>query len=181
MRKSSSRGIQVSYHPKQLFPMLNLTLLLHRLICPNGPFISLTGVSLNVVVDDLLPAVGEVDVVDALGVVALALLLVPEGRTVVPAIHLVPEPVVRRAATFRCVFKSEGVSKQSKEMLTDTSGKTECFGNVCTLLKGSKVCAHSLPGHSCHPALCTSEYLSLSTAGHRWNLAPCVSSGSGLS
>ena len=50
------------------------------------------------VVDDLLPAVGEVDVVDALGVVALALLLVPEGRPVV-ALHLVPEPVVRRAAT----------------------------------------------------------------------------------
>ena len=83
--------------------MLNLPLLLHRLICPNGPFISLTGVSFNVVVDDLLPAVGEVDVVDALGVVALALLLVPKGRTVVPAIHLVPEPVVRRAATIRCV------------------------------------------------------------------------------
>ena len=65
--------------------------------------ISLTGISFNVVVDDLLPAVGEVDVVDALGVVALALLLVPEGRTVVPAIHLVPEAVVRRAATIRCV------------------------------------------------------------------------------
>ena len=49
------------------------------------------------VVDDLLPAVGEVDVVDALGVVALALLLVAEGRVV--AVHLVPEAVVRRAAT----------------------------------------------------------------------------------
>ena len=58
---------------------------------------SLTGVSFNVVVDDLLPAVGEVDVVDALGVVALALLLVAEGRVV--AVHLVPEAVVRRAAT----------------------------------------------------------------------------------
>ena len=61
------------------------------------------------VVDDLLPAVGEVDVVDALGVVALALLLVAEGRPVV-ALHLVPEVVVRRAATFRYVVKSEEVN-----------------------------------------------------------------------
>ena len=61
--------------------------------------ISLTGISFDVVVDDLLPAVGEVDVVDALGVVALALLLVAEGRVV--AVHLVPKPVVRRAATSR--------------------------------------------------------------------------------
>ena len=57
---------------------------------------SLTRISLDVVVDDLLPAVGEVDVVDALGVLALALLLVPEVHAVL-RVHLVTEAVVRRA------------------------------------------------------------------------------------
>ena len=82
--------------------------------------ISLTGISFNVVVDDLLPAVGEVDVVDALGVVALALLLVPEGRTVVPAVHLVPEPVVRRAATFSRYVLSDKMNCKVGFLNTDS-------------------------------------------------------------
>ena len=57
--------------------------------------VSLTRVTLDVVVDDLLPAVGQVHVVHALGVLALAGLLVAVGRVV--GIHLVPESVVGRA------------------------------------------------------------------------------------
>ena len=66
--------------------------------------LSLTRVALDVVVDDLLAAVGEVDVVGALGVLAVALLLVAEARVV--GRHRVTEPVVRGAAGRReCYWK----------------------------------------------------------------------------
>ena len=95
------------------------------------------------VVDDLLPAVGEVDVVDALGVLALALLLVPEVHAVL-RVHLVTEAVVRRAeigmdsiASFTNFEHLLAITWSATECRTGIGGETKQAGATEMALPGS--------------------------------------------